>query len=343
MDDPISPEEVCEHVNKLKSGKASGPDGIPPGILKLLPAEFLLMIATLFNYVFYLSTYPTCWTVAKFVPLFKKGDRGDVQNSRGISIINSMAKVYDMILCSRLEHWFKPYREQAGAQRGRGCLEHIVTLRLFMDMARRKKRKMYVLFTDFSSAYDRVSRLLLLSILKKLGCGTVMLSAVAGMYHVTQSVVGTAVFSVAIGITQGSPTSFLLFILYVNDLIQMIKEGCPDDDFLKWLHIVMLMDDTVLLSTTRDRMIHKLTLLKEYCDIYNMGIYLSKTNFFVIHGSAADKEPIIVDNVVVKWCDTYIYLGSPFTSDGSTFSAVKAHAERKLKDLKSLHYFLRKQ
>ncbi len=133
--------------------------------------------------MFYLSTHPTCWTVAKFVPLFKKDDREDVRSYRGINIINCMSKVYDMVLCSRLESWFKPFREQAGAQRGRGCLEHIVTLRLLIDIAKKKKNKLYVTFVDFSSAYDRVSRPLMLRLLKRLECGTVMLSGVAAMYQ----------------------------------------------------------------------------------------------------------------------------------------------------------------
>ncbi len=63
-----------------------------------------------------------------------------------------------MILCSRLKIWFKPFREQAGAQEKRGCLVHIVSLRLLCDMAQRKKLKLFVTFIDFSKAYDRVPR-----------------------------------------------------------------------------------------------------------------------------------------------------------------------------------------
>ena len=342
LDDPITEVEVHEQIKKLKSGKASGPDGVSPGILKLLPAQYILMFSTLFNHVLYLATYPTCWTVAKFLPIFKKGDKDDVRNYRGINIINSIAKLYDTILGSRLEQWFTPFREQAGAQRGRGCTEHIVTLRLLMDIARKKKKKLYVTFVDFSSAYDRVSRPLMLTLLKKFGCGSVMLCAIAGMYQVTQSVVGTAVFSVAVGVRQGSPTSCLLFILYVNELIKLIKENCPDDGFLKWLHILMLMDDTVLLSTTRDRMKQKLALMKQYCNTYNMGVNLAKTKFFVVNSTAADKEPIMVDDLIVEWCDVYVYLGSPFTADGSIFSAVKVHAERKMKDINKFVSFVKK-
>ena len=62
-----------------------------------------------------------------------------------------------------------------------------------------------------------------------------------------------------------------------------------------------------------------------------MAVNLSIAKFFVISGTAADKEPMIIGNLKVEWCNRYVYLGSPFTSDGSVFSAVKAHAGRKMK------------
>ena len=64
--------------------------------------------------------------------------------------MNSIAKLYDMILSDRLYQWFRPFREQAGAQRHRGCLKHIVSLRILTDMARRRKLKLFVTFIAFS-------------------------------------------------------------------------------------------------------------------------------------------------------------------------------------------------
>ena len=103
-------------------------------------------------------------------------------------------------------------------------------------------------------AYDRVPRTVLFRILKRLECGTVMLAALISMYTVTHSVIGTAVVTAAIGVRQGSPTSCLLLTTFVNDLITMIKGGCGIDGFHRWLHIIVLMDDTVHLSTTRQGM-----------------------------------------------------------------------------------------
>ena len=96
-------------------------------------------MAVMFNNIFYSGSYPISWSKAKLVTIFKKSDRKDVRNYRGISVINCIAKVYDMVLYSRLRQWFRPFREQAGAQEKRGCLENIVNLRLLCDLARRKK------------------------------------------------------------------------------------------------------------------------------------------------------------------------------------------------------------
>ncbi|KAG0716491.1 hypothetical protein GWK47_009586 [Chionoecetes opilio] len=107
--------------------------------------------------------------------------------------------------------------------------EHIVSLRLFTDMTRRKKIKIYVTFVDFNKAYDMVPRGKLFTILKRLGCGMLMLAALVAMYRETESVIGGAVMTATIGVRQGSPTSCLLFIVFMNKLIRMLKARCAPD------------------------------------------------------------------------------------------------------------------
>ena len=55
-----------------------------------------------------------------------------------------------------------------------------------------------------------------------------------------------------------------------------------------------------------------------------------RLSFFVISGNERDREPLVVGDLVVEHCDTYVYLGSPFTSDGSPTFAVKVHANNKM-------------
>lgn len=165
LDSPITQVEICEQIRNMKPDKACGPDGISPGIFSMLPVHLYMTIVTLFNSIFMCGQYPLSWTRAKIFTIHKKGNRLNPDNYRGISVTNSMAKLYDMVLCSRLYHWFKPCREQAGSQRKRGCLEHIVALRLLTDTARRKKKRLFLAFIDFSKAYDSMQRPKLLTTL----------------------------------------------------------------------------------------------------------------------------------------------------------------------------------
>lgn len=61
-----------------------------------------------------------------------------------------------------------------------------------------------------------------------LGCGAVMLVAV---YSITQSAIGSVLVTATLRVCKGSPTSCLLFIIYVDDLIKMIKDGMRVDGF----------------------------------------------------------------------------------------------------------------
>ena len=129
---------------------------------------------------------------------------------------------------------------------------------------------------------------------------------------------------------QGSPTFCFLFIVYINDFIKLIKNTCEPDGFLSWLHLLALMDDTVLLATTRVKLVNKIQLLVQFCNKYGMVINEKKTNLMVINGNTQDRDPIIIRDLTVRHCNKYIYLGSPFTADGLLSSVIKAHAHERM-------------
>ena len=69
--------------------------------------------------------------------------------------------------------------------------------------------------------------------MKRLGCGLVMLAALKAMYQRTENVIGDAVITETFGVRQGSPSSCIMFILFVNDLIKLVKDRCQPDGFLQ--------------------------------------------------------------------------------------------------------------
>lgn len=125
LDELISPLEVQNQIKRMMLDKACGPDGIPFGDFSLMSPQWLVTIAAIFNNIFASAIFPDAWIRAKVLPIFKKGDKSNTDIYRGISVMNSIAKLYEMVLCERLNHWLKPDREQTGVQKKHGCMENI--------------------------------------------------------------------------------------------------------------------------------------------------------------------------------------------------------------------------
>ena len=177
LDDPIAEREVTDDIQDIKANKAPGPDGIPPGVFRLMNASWILFITFILNSVFF-ATYPLSWTIAKLFSVFKGGDPSDPGNYRGINIMAALPKLYDHILNNRLKQWFTSDEEQAGAKKGRGCEEQILTLRRLIDAARKLKTPLYIIFVDFEKAYDKINRVTLMQLLQHMGCGSNMVRAI---------------------------------------------------------------------------------------------------------------------------------------------------------------------
>ena len=116
LDDFIRPDEVEKCIRELKPNKAAGVDGISPGLLKMLPYEWTVLLTHTFNKIF-VSGCPLNWTFMKMFTIFKKGSRQDPQNYRGISVISALPKLYDMVLSNRLTVTV-PYQDNRNGRYG---------------------------------------------------------------------------------------------------------------------------------------------------------------------------------------------------------------------------------
>ena len=117
---------------------------------------------------------------------------------------------------------------------------------------------------------------------------------------------------------------------------------CGNDSFLIDVHALMLMDDTVLLASSRKRMIEKFAILMDFCKRYGMRVNELKTKFMVINGIKEDRQNFVIDNVNVKHTTSYIYLGSPFTENGSIKSVIDMHVKTRMSDLNKFKIFCKK-
>lgn len=125
-----------------------GPDSIPNECLRYLPEEGLNYILRLFNVILRREETPTSWSKTYTFFIFKKGDPLLPENYRGISLLNSITKVFTQLLHNRITNWAEycnPLSEvQNGFRSGRGCLDNLFVLHSISNLYLQKKRgKLY--------------------------------------------------------------------------------------------------------------------------------------------------------------------------------------------------------
>lgn len=341
LDSPFNMDELVAALVLVKPNKATDLSGNSPGVYRHLPIGWLMFMLNIFNVIFNYFKAPGIWSLSKLFVLFKKG-KNICSNYRGISINDNMFKIFDRILYKRLSLWYKPEIEQAGAQKGRDCLEQILTIRLLCDYAKKSKHKLFLLFIDFEKAYDKVPRNKLLQELKLLGCGHVFIRCLCTLYSDIKFMFKSTTINTSLGVKQGAATSCLLFIIYVDRMIKMINACSTSDDFLGNLHTLLLMDDTVLLATNRKRLKTKFEIVQNFCNEYGMTINIKKTKFMVINGDLYDKNDIFSEGIHVQHTYDYIYLGSPITEDGNYASCLRIHVKEKIKHVLKFVSFINK-
>ena len=101
-DDPITIKEIKFVLNKLKNGKAGGPDGIINEVIKYSCNITLKSVAKLFNLILKSGQYPKRWNKSYMILLHKSGSKSDPSNYRGISLVNCLSKLFSAILNQRL-------------------------------------------------------------------------------------------------------------------------------------------------------------------------------------------------------------------------------------------------
>ena len=94
--------EICEMLSALDKNKNGGPDGLPNIFLVNTAASISRPLEIIFNKSLCSGVFPDCWKMAHITPIFKKGDKSRIENYRPVSILNSISKVFERLMYSRV-------------------------------------------------------------------------------------------------------------------------------------------------------------------------------------------------------------------------------------------------
>jgi sorting nexin-29 len=85
------------------------------------------------------------------IPIIRKGNRKDCDNYRGISLLNTIYKIYANIIKNKLNKYCDNIidEEQNGFQKGRSCCDGYFTIKILIEKHCEFNMETHIAFVDF--------------------------------------------------------------------------------------------------------------------------------------------------------------------------------------------------
>jgi hypothetical protein len=189
---PFSNSEIADTIRNLKNNKACGTDQIINEYFKATSHFTVPLLTELFNIILNTGTVPSEWGKGIIKPIFKnKGTRDKPEFYRGITILSCFGKLFTSLINRRLTKYLDFNgtigQEQAGFRNDYSTVDHIFVLKTIIELYMYKRKKLYCLFVDYSTAFDKINRTILWKKLIHNGVNGKILHVVHNIYKNTKS------------------------------------------------------------------------------------------------------------------------------------------------------------
>ena len=155
------------------NNKAAGPDGIPNEILKFLPDTMQHALHNMFVTMWITGNTPLDWKRSDTVLLYKKGDPLDVKNYRPIALALTIYKLWTRVITEVLSTFAELHKilssSQEGFRRRRNTARQLFNVLNALEDSAHTRQDIYMLYVDFSSAFNTVDHDKLLRLMWRMG------------------------------------------------------------------------------------------------------------------------------------------------------------------------------
>jgi len=318
----IEPFSACELRRALKTAKTKtspGNDGISYELLKSCTSSTIILKAMVeaFNQCLLSQTFPNSLKHAK-VRALPKDKPGDY---RPISLLSTIGKIYEKMLEKRLREEFPLAKTQFGCRPGHSTSHALTRLLHASGTAAAAYQHFGCISFDFSKAYDRVPRNILIKKLKANNISPYLILAIDNWlkdrtFHVSHRGSSSDTLAINNGIPQGSSLSVMLWLVFINDIkINEERANIFVDDTIIWA--TASSKEELTLSLTQEA-----TNLLEWCSINKVKVNLEKTKLIFNEYDPDDPDLRVRNYGTIPVCTSLRYLGitlkaSPLNSNCS--------------------------
>lgn len=304
---PTDVYEVDSLIKNLKNDSAPGMDNLTPTLIKYIRNSILEPLVHIFNLSIATGKFPDSWKHASVTPIHKDGKKNIPSNYRPISLLCIFSKLLEKIINKRLVNYLEINNLISSRQFGfrKGISTEDAVSHLINHVSASLDQKYYCVgvFVDLAKAFDTVSPIILLKKLECLGIrGTPLDWFCSYLTERCQSVrVGdntSDARKISFGVPQGSILGPTLFILYINDLLELTLPGAD---------IVCYADDTAVLfrdhswENTYKLAEQGMSSIAKWLDHNLLTFNASKTKYLAFHKTSVS-SPKNLPHLVIHRC-----------------------------------------
>ena len=276
-----SVSKVTENLSNLDTSKATGADGLPPRLLKTCSTGLAKPPSNIFTKSKQVGNFPSQWKIARIKPLFKDGAKDSVSNYRPVALLPCASKVFEKSIHTKVWEIISPTLSDAqyGFRKGRSCIIQLLASLNIIYNSKDQRLTTHALYLNLRKAFNKVGHSFLLRKLYAKGNrGKLLLLIQAYLTNRKQhvdvdgSVSGN--LDVTSGVPQGALLAVLFFLVYIDDLPELIK--------LVHATIFMLADDGKLIAS-KSHLFNALPVLEKWASTNKMWFHPFKSKVICFH------------------------------------------------------------
>ena len=316
---PISIEEIGNAISDLQDN-GCGLYKLSTKVLIAIKPILCKILEHIFNLCINQGYFPGELKVGCLTPVFKKGDKLNIENYRPICSLSPLSKIFERIIYDKMLIFIDKTQIFSESQFGfRKKMSTETAIMKFMDYVHSglySKHYVGSIFMDLSKAFDVMNHGILKYKLEHYGFRGIFLDFMMQFvqdrrYFVNANGQNSEVHNVNIGVPQGSTLGPLLFLIYVNDM----KNSSSILEFIQFA------DDTTILFTCSKFEVLKSTLeaegnkVVEWLIANKLLINLTKTQSMLF--TFKRHKPLLsvkLNNIVINEQENVTFFGSSYWS-----------------------------